>query len=236
MSWIEWRTYFENNAVRPLPDIPAALTELEACEVAPLLACLAKLQLGELGEGRIAHQIDRVQIAEIDDDYRRALKLMIREEGRHAAILGRLIVALGGQPLRSHYTEAWFKRGRNLLGVRWKLWVLDVAEVVSSACYDLLAEAVPAGAVQRALREIADDEAQHLAFHGELFARQLRGSSARIVAFRLAWWLCGAAACAVVIASQGAELAALGIPRRRLASSMIGQLHVGARSLIAGRA
>src|SRR5438874_6203376 len=102
-NWTSWRRHFEENAARPMPAIEAPPLDPGLAEV---LACsLARFQLGESGEGRIAHEIDRVMLPGIDDDYRQALKMFVREEGRHGAILARMVQALGGRLLSSTWTE-----------------------------------------------------------------------------------------------------------------------------------
>lgn len=97
MNWSTWKQHFENNVHRPLPEV--AVPALEETQHRALLHSLAKFQLGESGEGRIAHEIDRTELSGIDDDYRAALKRFIQEEGRHARILGTMVAALGGRVL-----------------------------------------------------------------------------------------------------------------------------------------
>jgi hypothetical protein len=111
-------------ATRPLPDLGTQVRiRIGAPELAASIArSLAKFQLGEAGEGRIAKEIDRARLPSIDADYRAALKLFVAEEGRHARLLGLAVRALGGSLLQKNWTEALFVRGRRLLGLRLKLW------------------------------------------------------------------------------------------------------------------
>ncbi|HSP80218.1 MAG TPA: hypothetical protein VLQ93_16925, partial [Myxococcaceae bacterium] len=130
MQWSRWRQHFEANRTRALPKGLEQVDTVPAGWRAPLAASLARFQLGEAGEGRIAQEIDRVRLPGVDADYRAALKLFVAEEGRHARILGHLVPALGGRLLARNWTERLFTHGRRLLGVRLKLTVLLVAEVV----------------------------------------------------------------------------------------------------------
>ncbi len=43
------------------------------------------------------------------------------------------------------------------------------AEIVGRVFYDLLHQALPAGDVQAQIRELAEDERDHLRFHGEIW-------------------------------------------------------------------
>jgi len=212
--WSRWRQYFEDNARRPLPAVRAEGVPPEWW--APLGRSLAIFQVGEGGEGRIAREIERARLAGIDDDYRAALKLFVKEEGRHARILAAMVRALGGSLRRSTWTDRLFTRGRRLLGLRLKLLVLLAAEVIGIGFYGLLAERVGACPLGQALREIAGDEAAHLEFHCAFFREQTRAPWRRAL-FTAAWFAVGSAACAVVLLDHRATLKALaieGAPRR----------------------
>ncbi|HYH99849.1 ferritin-like domain-containing protein, partial [Hyalangium sp.] len=198
MRWSDWRRHFEVNRRRPLPE------ELEGAEEVPeawrpaLRTSLAIFQLGESGEGRIAHEIDRAKVPGIDADYRASLKLFVAEEGRHARILGLMVRGLGGKLLARNWTERLFVFGRRLLGLRLKMMVLLAAEVVGGSFYGLLASRLPVGGLRRGLEEICEDEQHHLDFHGEFFARQGWGVPMRAV-WQAVWWSLALAAMSVVL-------------------------------------
>lgn len=206
--WSAWRTYFEANARRPLPEIDGS--GVPTAWAGPLARSLAVFQVGEGGEGRVAREIERVRLAGIDDDYRAALKLFVREEGRHAKILAAMVRALGGQLRRGAWTERLFVRGRRLLGLRLKLLVLLAAEVVGLGFYGMLAEKLGACPIGQALREIAEDERRHLEFHCAFFRGQARRGVGRVV-FMATWTVIAGAACAVVLVDHRATLRAMGI-------------------------
>lgn len=214
-DWRAWRARFDARATRPLPDVSPPT--LPAAQRAALAASLAVFQLGEAGEGRIAHQIDRCTLSAIDDDYRAALKRFVAEEGRHGRILGQMVRATGGQLARHNWTEGLFRHGRRLMGVRLKLLVLLAAEVVAVVFYAALAQALPRSPLRQALLEIVDDEAIHLDFHVAFFQTQTPGLLARGV-FAATWWAVCSAACLVVAWDHRRTLAAFAIDRRALLS------------------
>lgn len=211
MRWSDWRRHFEMNRRRPLPE------GLERAEEVPepwrpaLAASLATFQLGEAGEGRIAHEIDRAKVPGIDADYRAALKLFVAEEGRHARILGLMVRGLGGKLLARNWTERLFVFWRRLLGLRVKLMVLLAAEVIGGSFYGLLASRLPESGLRRALEEICEDEQHHLDYHGEFFARQGWGVVMRAV-WQAGWWSLALAAMGVVLMDHRRTLRTMGIP------------------------
>jgi hypothetical protein len=226
MGFTFWRRHFEMQAARPLPVADGA-PELRRELVAPLVRSLARFQKGESGEGRIAHEIDRVAIDGIDDDYRAALKLFVREEGRHGRILGEQLRALGGHLLEETWTNRLFVVGRRMLGVRLKLVVLlVVAEAVSLMAYGALINALPPGALRRALEQIREDERAHLVFHRDFFATQTRTWPSRMVFSALVGSI-GVAAGAVVLLDHGASFRALGIRLAPLAVEFLQVLGEG---------
>jgi hypothetical protein len=210
-TWRAWRDEFEIRARRPLPPIDDT-TEIPVPWRAPLAASLAVFQVGEAGEGRIAREIDGARLPAIDDDYRAALKLFVREEGRHARILAVAVRALGRQTIDRQWTERLFQGARRLMGLRLKILVLLSAELVGGAMYGALAARLPDGALARALRQIGADEDRHLAFHVDF----LRRTTCR-AAVVPAWLGIGAAAAVVVLWDHRRTLRALDLPLPALA-------------------
>lgn len=220
MTWSTWKQHFENNVHRPLPEVAAPA--LEQTRHQALLHSLRKFQLGESGEGRIANEIDRTRLSGIDDDYRVALKLFIREEGRHARILGTMVALLGGRVLSRQWSEQLFIHARRLFGVRFKLLVLLAAEVIGIGFYGMLSSALPAGPMASALRQICADEEAHLAFHRDFFFSQ-RGTVVGWL-LRAVWWPLGSLASLTVLWDHRRTLKAFGIPLRVAAAKLRAQV------------
>jgi hypothetical protein len=217
-----WRVHFETNRARPVPPIEAP--RLPRAQAEALGRSLARFQLGESGEGRVAHEIDRVALPGVDGDYRAALKLFVAEEGRHAGILARMVRSMGGTLLARSWTDLLFVRVRRLFGVRFKLLVLLAAEVIGIGFYGLLAAAMPAGAMGRALEEICGDEEAHLRFHCAFL-----GAQARVLQW--AWWPLGSAAALAVLWDHRHTLRAFGIPLSHAARRLFGRVAEAARRM-----
>jgi hypothetical protein len=218
MRWRAWREHFEANAHRAMPCVRAPIDVPDAWR-APLVRSLARFQLGETGEGRVAREVWSARIEGIDDDYRVALGLFVREEGRHAKMLADVVHAMGGRLLAKSWTERAFRRIRRAAGLREKMFVLLVAEVVGVAFYGAIAARLPRGPLRDVITSICDDEAAHLAFHGDFFRTQTRDARAR-AAFRVAFAAGAAVAGAIVLVDHAPALRALGIASRDVASSM----------------
>jgi len=227
MTWMPWLAHFQQSAARPLPCLPEVLTDVPAALRPPLARCLARFQLGESGGHRIIEQIENEPLEASSPEHRAALQLFVSEEARHAHILGQLVLGLGGRVLQRNWSHGAFKLGRNVFGLRTKLLVLDVAEVIGIVCYGLVAETLPAGPTRAALAQLAADEEHHLAFHSALFARQTRGRWWIL----FLWWLVGLAACASVVIDHGPDLGALGVDRRTLGRALVARLHDGHRRI-----
>ena len=228
--WAPWRAHFEGRRRRPLPDTTAP--PMSASLTAAVARSLAIFQLGESGEGRIAHQVDRSHLPPIDADYRAALKLFVAEEGRHARILGRMVRAVGGRSLDHTWTEGLFRHGRRLMGLRLKLVVLLAAEVIAVVFYGALAGGLPQSPLTAALWEIIADEDHHLAFHVAFF-RRATPTPLHAAAFHLTWWTVATAACAVVAWDHRDTLRQLGFDAPTLARRSLAQIRRVSRRVAA---
>ncbi len=215
MDWKEWHRHFAANRDRARPDVDVEGIPKEMRAV--LAASLGRFQLGESGEGRIAQEVNQVRWPEVDDDWRAAIRLFVAEEGRHGAILGQAVAALGGRTPKRHATEVLFRRGRRLLGVRTKLLVLLAAEVISLGAYGALIEGLPPCGLRTALEQVCEDEKAHLAFHTDFFRATTKTSAARR-ALRVGWTAIATAAVGTVLVDHAPLWRTLGTPPGRLAT------------------
>ncbi|TGN02891.1 sugar transferase [Leptospira dzoumogneensis] len=209
--WGNWVKHFRKNADRPYPIVQEQVIGFIPQKRLPVAKSLAIFQLGEAGEGRIAKDIDHVNIYGVDPNYREALKLFVKEEGRHARILGDCVRALRGELIQNNWTEKLFHFGRRLLGTRLKLMVLLVAEVIGICFYKKIAEKIPFGSVKNALLHIAEDEEKHLIFHCTFFKIRLKNPITRFL-FKIIWRFLSFAACISVLMDHRKTFKALEIP------------------------
>ncbi|TGK37658.1 sugar transferase [Leptospira andrefontaineae] len=211
--WGNWAKHFRKNADRPYPIVQEQVIGFIPQKRLPVAKSLAIFQLGEAGEGRIAKDIDHIHIYGVDPNYREALKLFVKEEGRHARILGDCVRALRGELIESNWTEKLFHFGRRLLGTRLKLMVLLVAEVIGICFYKKIAEKIPFGSVKNALLHIAEDEEKHLIFHCTFFKIRLKNPSTRFL-FKIIWRFLSFVACVSVLMDHRKTFKALEVPMK----------------------
>ncbi|MGJ4787042.1 glycosyl transferase [Leptospira koniambonensis] len=209
--WGNWAKHFKKNVDRPYPIVQEQVIGFIPQKRLPVAKSLAIFQLGESGEGRIAKDIDNVNIYGVDPNYREALKLFVKEEGRHARILGDCVRALRGELIQANWTEKLFHFGRRLLGTRLKLMVLLVAEVIGICFYKKIAEKIPFGSVKNALLHIAEDEEKHLIFHCTFFKIRLKNPVTRFL-FKIMWRFLSLVACLSVLMDHRKTFKALEIP------------------------
>ena len=219
-----WVDHFEeNDAVHA--DVDAAIDFDGACQIPepvrrPLIASIRRFQLGESGDGE---QLLRKAKRAGDPEYHRAAQLFVAEEQQHAALLLRLLGYLGGEPMRSHWSDAVFVRLRRLMGLRTELMVLSVAEVVALSYYGGLAADAPDPVVRAVAARIVDDEHPHVRFQRDRLRAGFAGSGVPVRALAFAfWWLTAIGATVVVAMDHGPLLDAIGYRRTRFIRDVLG--------------
>jgi len=123
---------------------------------------LSHFQLGETGGGSF---LFREAAGKCDADDSEALKLFIQEEGEHARLLARLVERMGGSLIKRHWTHRLFKLARRAGGFHFEIQVLLTGEIVGTAYYQLVDQAVQDGPINAVLGLMLRDEASHVAFH-----------------------------------------------------------------------
>ena len=161
MTFADFTTYFAANQHHYADlawDDPHQLTP---AELRAVRSSLQTFQRGESSEGHYLYARAR-QLG--DADYTAAMRLFIKEEQTHAAVLGRFLDQQGVPRLRSHWLDNIFRGLRRVLGLEHTLRVLLVAEVVAAVYYPALRQATYSGLLQQICRRIALDEEMHLNF------------------------------------------------------------------------
>lgn len=186
-KWKRWHNHFKKNSYRPFPEnLKIGLFKIPENLRNSLIYSLSIFQLGESGEGRIAKEIDEVEMQGVTPMYRKTLKLFVKEEGRHGRILAMILSQLGGKLLKENWTSTLFQIGRRMMGVRLKLLVLLAAEAVSIIFYRLFVDKLRSCKIKDALREICEDEKKHLEFHTEFF-KTITGTFYSNLIFIILW-------------------------------------------------
>ncbi len=209
-TWQGWRRFFERRSNRPLPRL--AVGEEHAGLPPSVARSLAVFQLGESGGGTIVAEARRSDLAAVDRDYAAALALLVEEEHRHANLLAMCVRMLRGRLLRRHWTARLFVALRRLMGLRFKVLVLLVAEIIGRCYYRLLAARLPHGQIRRMLGDIVADERAHLRFHCRFLRSQTCTAWQRFT-FVATWRITVVAAAALFVVDHRSALRDLGLTR-----------------------
>lgn len=209
VDWGKWRDFFAARSGRGLP----SLEDPQDYRGVPdsVARSLAIFQLGESGGGTIVDQARNSGIRTADAQYAEALQLFVAEEHRHAEILAICVRNLGGSLIRRNWTADLFVFGRRLLGLRLKVLVLLVAEVVGICYYHLLAARLPPGRLRSLLAQIVEDERAHLHFHCSFLRAETRGPLRRFL-FKTVWRVVMLSAAVVTLVDHRAALRDLELP------------------------
>jgi hypothetical protein len=209
VNWGKWRTFFASRHERALP----ALEDPQdySCVPGSVARSLAIFQLGESGGGTVIEQARMSRLPGAGPAYAGAMHLFVEEEHRHADLLAICVRNLGGTLIRRNWTAGLFVFGRRLLGLRLKVLVLLVAEVVGICYYHLVATRLPPSRVRSLLAQIVNEERSHLHFHCTFLCTETRSAWRRLL-FKAGWRLIVLAAAAVTLIDHRAALRALGLP------------------------
>jgi hypothetical protein len=212
-NWIE---YFTHNRSQRIPIPWERGVAVEPGLRTPLARSLQRFQLGESGGG--AH-LARVASREGDTTgvpgYAAAIRLFLEEEREHAALMAKVLTALGAPPLRSHWSNTIFRLACALSGLHLELMVLLVTETIAKQYFSLLYASSDDPVLKSVCAQIGLDEDGHIEFHCDALRPRLSSLppvTCRIV--RRAWQLFFDLVCLLVICDHRALLHATGVPAR----------------------
>ena len=207
--WGEHLSAFRCRLNRPYPktQLPDSFSVIQKKVLGHSLAIF---QAGEAGEGRLAREINDFNTPYIDENYREAIRLFVAEEGRHGNILASMLKQLGVKRKSDSHTERLFIYVRRLAGIRVKLLVLLLAELVGYSYYSTVINSLDECPAKVALTEIRNDEYAHLRFHFDFFKSMSRRSGIAGVFSALICLVIGLGSFALVAVEHRAAIACIG--------------------------
>jgi hypothetical protein len=173
--------HFEHHA-RHARCVPHGVSDvLRPKERALIASSIATFQLGEQSEGRsLLRAAERFCAGQVPH-LLRIFELLIREEQRHAALLGAFMQDHRIPLKRADWTDRIFRLIRRLAGLRFYVCVLICAELIGHVYYRALESATDCQRLQVLCRTIVSDELAHVGFESQLLFALRTGRAAR-------WW------------------------------------------------
>ncbi len=183
----QWVRHFRNNAKTEAEIAWDNPRRLSTSERQAVLRSIQIFQLGESGEGtRLLRAAETYCRRHGDRLYLKALRLFVREEQRHAALLARFLEREETGLLSRQWTNGVFRRLRNWLGLELMLAVLLSAELMARVYYAALRRATDDPVLRAICDRILRDERWHVRFQCDRLRHMRAG---RPVAWRIptAW-------------------------------------------------
>jgi hypothetical protein len=183
-----WLNHFEYHAQHPRC-VPPGLSDLLRPDERRLIAgSIATFQLGEQSEGRtLLRAAHRFAHARRIPALARIVDLFIREEQRHAALLGGFMEDHHIALKRTDWTDRVFRRVRRLAGLELYTHVLISAELIGIVYYRALEAATDCQRLRVLCRGLVSDELAHVGFESQLLLALRAGRAAPVqILMRLA--------------------------------------------------
>ena len=161
MNFSAWHQYFLANRNhfdhidwtdnQPLSDMEKRL----------ITSSIQQFQRGEYSEGK--HFMEFAQSLQ-DSSYVDTVRIFIKEEQDHAAVLGKFMDKHTIAKLRNDWLDNVFRKLRKLAGLEGTITVLLTAETISMIYYKALFAATASPALRQICKQILVDEKMHLRF------------------------------------------------------------------------
>ena len=167
----EWFAYFSGhrNILEAISwEGRSSLTDEERRKIA---SSIREFQLGESSEGRNLNEFVKRYSEETGEPlYYESIKFFIREEQRHAQLLGLFMEKEKIKTLKRCFVDSVFRHLRRYAGLELSLAVLLTAEMISLVYYRALGMSTSANLLKKICSEILKDERKHLVFHCQRLA------------------------------------------------------------------
>ena len=172
MTWFEfetWLNHFEHHAQHPRCVPLGVADHLRPDERRLIASSIATFQLGEQSEGRtLLRAAQRFAHGHRIPGLVRIIKLFIREEQQHAALLLAFMEDHQIPTKMADWTDRVFRLVRRLAGLELYLYILISAELIGIVYYRALEAATDCQRLTMLCRILVSDELAHVGFESQL--------------------------------------------------------------------
>jgi hypothetical protein len=161
MDFLLWQQYFmcnQNHFDHLEWTNEAKLTDDEKSTIT---ASIQQFQRGEYSEGK--HFLQFAKNLN-DESYIDTVRIFIKEEQDHAAVLGQFMDIQGIDKIKKDWLDNSFRWLRKLAGLEGTVTVLLTAEIISMIYYKALERSTGSALLQQICKQILVDEEMHLRF------------------------------------------------------------------------
>lgn len=182
----DWHHYFRSNR-NVLEVIPwEEARPLSDDERSNITRSIQDFQLAENGEGKHLSEFAKDHSERTNDPlYYETIKFFIREEQRHAQVLGRFMDFQGIPRAKKSFLSSAFRHLRRYAGLEVSITVLLMAEIVGLVFYRTLRDATSSSLLKKICHELLKDESVHLRFHFERLAIMQENTPFRAFLFQI---------------------------------------------------
>ncbi len=161
MNFLLWHQYFLSNRHHFDHLDWTGAASLTTPEKNIIYTSIQQFQRGEHSEGK--HFLKFAQSMK-DESYVDTVKIFIKEEQDHAAVLGHFMEIQGIDKLNRDWLDNSFRWLRKLAGLEGTVTVLLTAEIISMIYYTALQRSTGSALLQHICKQILADEEMHLQF------------------------------------------------------------------------
>src|SRR5688572_5958907 len=165
MEFKDWKEYFLQNQNHFVDINIEDHDQISAEERAIISTSLQQFQRGESSEGRHLFAFAK-EFA--DPEYLACIKLFIREEQRHAAVLASFMKKFQIPLIKAHWVDQVFRWLRKTGGVQNTVNILLIAEIIAKVYYRALHNATDSALLKKICLQILSDEEEHIRFQCDL--------------------------------------------------------------------
>lgn len=163
-----WKTHFSNNCQH--------LNQINWCEgywlttkeKSLIRSSIQQFQRGENSEGKHLYKFaQEFSEKKKDNSYLESIVLFIKEEQKHALVLGKFMQLQEIPRIQSHWVDQIFRKIRKIFNHENSILILTTAEIISAVYYQALGQATNSKLLKSICHQILMDEAYHLQFQSQ---------------------------------------------------------------------